>query len=479
MKNTKLVRLLERLSLDERTDFEDWFELHPRFCNSPAVKLLAQLLAAIGEANHVALSKKLIFSRTFPGHPYKGDYLRKQTHLLYQALKTWLVQKQAKSGQSSNLSFLHELQERKLDRDFQLFSNQLSNELEKSERRDVDYFFDLQTFCRERDLFFGRQQERRYDSALQEQSEALDRYFILQKLRIACEMSNRNRIIDARYHPAFLKEVLHRLSEDGVYKEEPAIAIYWSVWLTLQAEGSTDDYARLVELLASYPNVFESEELRSIYRYAQNFCIRKINAGVSDFKSHLLSLYQYQIDQRLFLVDGHFPANDFKNIITLGLRLENFEWVEQFMEQFHDSLSPDQYENVYNYGLAQYYFATKAYDRAIRLLRNVRFTDRYYDINGSIILLKTYLAQEDYESFHYFLDAYKIRLQRNREVAASYRQSIVSFLRLCKRVGRLQERQTYMSKEELDKQSAKLQAKILNTAQLFDRQWLLNALPTT
>ena len=93
--------------------------------------------------------------------------------------------------------------------------------------------------------------------------------------------------------------------------------------------------------------------------------------------------------------------------------------------------------------------------------------------------MKTYLAQEDYESFHYFLDAYKIRLQRNREVAASYRQSIVSFLRLCKRVGRLQERQTYMSKEELDKQSAKLQAKILNTAQLFDRQWLLNALPTT
>ncbi|MEL6669765.1 MAG: hypothetical protein AAFP08_12395 [Bacteroidota bacterium] len=68
-------------------------------------------------------------------------------------------------------------------------------------------------------------------------------------------------------------------------------------------------------------------------------------------------------------------------------------------------------------------------------------------------------------------------MQRNREVAAGYRVSIVNFLRLCKRLGRLRERVDYLSSQDFDKRLTKLRTQITSTDQLFDRQWLLDSLP--
>jgi tetratricopeptide (TPR) repeat protein len=185
-----------------------------------------------------------------------------------------------------------------------------------------------------------------------------------------------------------------------------------------------------------------------------------------------LKLYQHQLDCDLFLLDGVFPANDFKNIITLGLQLEAFPWIRQFLEDYRQYLSPAQADNIYNYSLAQFYYTTKTYDKAVDLLREVQFTDRYYDINGSIMLLKIYLVQKDYFSFHYFLDACKIRMQRNREVAADYRKSIINFLKICKRIVDLQERSPYLSTAQYQRRHQKIEQQLTTVRPLFDQRWL-------
>ncbi|MEL6669764.1 MAG: hypothetical protein AAFP08_12390 [Bacteroidota bacterium] len=301
MKNTKLFRLLSSLSNEERAAFKLWYARNTQDRNTSTSDLLAFLLKAVGQHKRGQLEKARVFASVYPGRQFSGDYLRKQTYVLFQALKTWLVSRRVNSGLEQDIGFLQELQHRKLDRDFQLLSDQIAGELAKTEQRDTHYFWMSQVFNRERDIVFGRMQERRYDPAIQEQSKALDRYFIIQKLRLACEMRNRNRIIEAKYEAAFLPEISHLIQSSDEYIEEPAIAIYWQVWQTLQDNSSTQDYLRLVELLANHPKVFDAEELREIYRYAQNFCIRKINEGKPEFKSHLLTLYQYQLERDLFL----------------------------------------------------------------------------------------------------------------------------------------------------------------------------------
>lgn len=471
LKNTKVVRLLQSLSPKEAKDFAQWLTSRSPSGNSAPQKLLAVLLSYHPDFSDRELEKMAIFKKSFRGRGFSGNYLRKQCNALYVALQDWLVQQQA-NRQWEELLFLRQLQERKSDHDFQLFLNPAKESLEQYPYRDAEYFERTYLLAQEQDRFFGRQQERRYDPALQQQSDALDHYFIIQKLRLACEMLNRNRIIQADYAPHLLPEILKVIKLETRYREVPAIAIYWQVWRSLQVDFSMEDYQKFVDLLLVHPSTFPPEEMREIYRYAQNYCIRQINGGQRDFLQHLLKLYQHQLDCDLFLLDGVFPANDFKNIITLGLQLEAFPWIRQFLEDYRQYLSPAQADNIYNYSLAQFYYTTKTYDKAVDLLREVQFTDRYYDINGSIMLLKIYLVQKDYFSFHYFLDACKIRMQRNREVAADYRKSIINFLKICKRIVDLQERSPYLSTAQYQRRHQKIEQQLTTVRPLFDQRWL-------
>ena len=469
--NTKIVRLLKSLSQKEVKDFTHWLANQSPTTNSAHQKLLGALLLCYPECSADKLDKTTIFKQSFPDRAFSGNYLRKQCNALYVALQSWMVQEQA-DEQWKELLFLKQLQKRKADHDFELFIGPTKASLEQYPYRDAAFFERNYLLAQEQDRYFGRQQERRYDPAIQQQSDALDHYFIIQKLRLACEMLNRNRIIQANYEPQLVPEILRLIEEKPRYREVPAIAIYRQVWNSLQVDFSEADYKEFVNLLLAHPSTFPPAEMREIYRYAQNYCIRQINNGQRDFLQHLLKLYQHQLHHGLFLLDGVFPANDFKNIVTLGLQLESFPWVRQFLEDYRQYLSPVQADNVYNYSLAQLYYTTKAYDQAVNLLREVRFTDRYYDINGSIMLLKIYLTQADYFSFHYFLDAYKIRMQRNREVAAAYRKSIINFLKICKRIADLQERSPYLKMTQFQSRYQKVEAQLSTIKPLFDRRWL-------
>ncbi|MEO0876254.1 MAG: hypothetical protein AAFY48_16770 [Bacteroidota bacterium] len=127
---------------------------------------------------------------------------------------------------------------------------------------------------------------------------------------------------------------------------------------------------------------------------------------------------------------------------------------------------------MFNYNLAAFYYATQAYDQAVQLLNTVEFSDPYYEVNGKIMLLKIYLADENYFSFYYLLDAYKIKLKRNQQVGAAYRQSITNFLTQCRALAQLREHQDLWPKERFVKKHQRLQEKLHHQNNIFDRRWL-------
>ncbi|MEM1217013.1 MAG: hypothetical protein AAGJ82_15065 [Bacteroidota bacterium] len=147
-------------------------------------------------------------------------------------------------------------------------------------------------------------------------------------------------------------------------------------------------------------------------------------------------------------------------------------WVETFLHQHKMFLPAAQRENVFNYNLAAFYYQTQAYDQAVELLQSVTFTDPYLDINGRIILLKIYYYQENYFSFYYFLDAFKIGLKRNRDVATPYRTAIHTFLGLFRRLAQLRERWEHQTKTKRRTNYDKLHDRIQNAPNCFDQRWL-------
>ena len=96
------------------------------------------------------------------------------------------------------------------------------------------------------------------------------------------------------------------------------------------------------------------------------------------------------LDMDLLLEKGIMSPWNYKNITAVGLRLEEFGWVQDFLLKFKPHLAPAHRDNAYKYNLAKLHFAKKDYDKVLELLREVEYDDIFYSLDSRSMLLKTY-----------------------------------------------------------------------------------------
>ena len=70
----------------------------------------------------------------------------------------------------------------------------------------------------------------------------------------------------------------------------------------------------------------------------------------------------------------------FKNIVTLGVWLRDFDFTATFIEQNKDRILSQYQQEVYHYCLAYLYFGTQDYDRVNEHLNLAQQQKRYYNI---------------------------------------------------------------------------------------------------
>jgi len=425
MKNTKLVQLLATLSLEELRTFEKSFANS----NSKAFPLLQKLLKCYPDFDASKVQKAKLFRAAFGAKALDENYLRKATNQIFQALKQFLIDSAVQEDAFlKERLFLEELRKRDLGHLYQLAAQKTAKAIAQSPFQDSQYYLQQYELAQANDAFSTQQQARQYNAALQDQSDFLDLFFLTKKLQLSCKMLNSARIIAGDYDTGLMESLLSILQSNPSYTQHLPIQIYLEIYGTLKPGESEAHFQNLAQLLAQRAHQFQITEAAEMYRYAQNYCIRQVNQGNKRFLRALLDLFKHQLNNGLLMPNGVLAADDFKNIIMVGLQLDEQKWVYEFMQTHKSKLAESDRENVYNYNLGLYYYGTKDYDNAIQLLNTVKFTDAYYEINSKIILLKTYFHQEDYFPFYYLIDSFKLSLKRNKKVATSYRTSITNFL---------------------------------------------------
>jgi hypothetical protein len=73
----------------------------------------------------------------------------------------------------------------------------------------------------------------------------------------------------------------------------------------------------------------------------------------------------------------------------------------------------------------------------LRLLREVSFTDDFYQISARLLMLRTLFERGDLEPLPYSIDALSHYLKRNRTVSRTARQQHQLFLTYLKKLARL------------------------------------------
>ncbi|HET6990155.1 MAG TPA: hypothetical protein VFJ43_02480, partial [Bacteroidia bacterium] len=217
-------------------------------------------------------------------------------------------------------------------------------------------------------------------------------------------------------------------------------------------------------LLKEHESKFTLSELREMYQYVLNYCIKKINLGNINWQKTLFEIYKITIGNKVLMSEGHLSHWDYKNIVTISLRQKEFDWAKSFVENQKKFLLPAERENAYIYNLANVYFNAGEYSRSLKLLQQVEFSDVYYQLDSKSILLKTYFELDETESFFYHATAFRTFLNRNKLVSEYQRTIYLNLIRYSSQL---------MKAAGIKKKIMLIRKKVEENRNIADLQWLL------
>lgn len=471
---SKIIKYIKDLSLREREQFAQ-FVASPYFNQHDKTKELLDIILANIEHLNGALEREQLFKQLFPGENMDEQKLHNVMSYLKKLYHRFLAQqyfeKQPLREQLFTLEAAYEANQ------FDLLINrakQLEKSAEQHPYQNGDYHFVNYRFNHLLGFYSGGYVDRAKTDSFQKMLYHLDRYFIVEKLRNCCHLTANMMMFSTSYEFGFLEEMLAYVQTNLEYFENDIpILLYYSILMTMREEENPVHYERLKEILTHKTSKLTTDEGRDLYNFANNYCIRQIKLGNSQFQRELFSLYQQGLSGELLLNNGIISEWDYKNITTLACSLKEFEWTEHFLNDYKDRLLPARRDNAYNYNLANFYYNKKLYDNALEVLRDVQFTDLAYHLNTTFLQLRVYYDLRDSEAFYGLIETFRIYVIRNRKMTTIEKKGYTNLLRFSKSVASIKFNASTFSKKALAEKLESLRKKIETTDNVINKQWLL------
>lgn len=475
MDQNKLIKKLIQLNRKEMTRFLE-FAHSPYYNKHQKVTQLLEIL----ESYYPKFTKKncdrhQLFKILFPEE--KTHDQSKLALIFTYSIKLleifFATERFSKNEFLQNLYLLQELRERQLLGFYEKKLGKQEESLEKQDKRNGHFYFQRYLLADEADQYFMRLSRHEKDNNIQDKQDFLDKFFLSEKLKDACEMTVRGKILRQEYNPSLLQPVLQEVENHWEkYKDVPTISIYYWIFMLVNG-GPQDTFFTVRKVLNTQHQAFTYEELQSLYNYLQHYCIEQINKGFQNFLHELFKLYQTQLIEGFLLEDNQLSEWHYKNIVTTGLRLNETSWVNDFIEQYKEQLPPASLENAYTFNKASYYYEVQEFDKVLELLIRVEYTDIRYSLGAKALLLRTYYDTDEFEAFTSLSDSFKQFLLRNMVISDSRREGFSNLIRFARKSFQLKVDKGFISKEKFERDLKKLKEEIKQSKVLFNQNWLM------
>ncbi|MEZ4883112.1 MAG: hypothetical protein R3E32_00155 [Chitinophagales bacterium] len=466
MQTSKLLQILKTLHKNE-------WRLCSKFVRSPyfneqqkVIELFDYLFEAAPRFAQKRIAKETVFQHLFPNEPYRSIRMRQLMSSLTSLIEEFLrYEEQKKEKENGLLQLAKVYRQRSLTKLFDRCIKDLQLSQQKRISKNADYFFDewrIYTALKEQ---IEDQHKRNAEPFLQELSDSLDAFYLIHKLKISYEAINYQRFAPKEYHLNLLKEIQQHLKENP-YTHIPAIGIFHQGLNTLIEEGESVHFETLKDLLMKHFKDFDISETQDMFVMAHNYCIRQANKSGGEIDTafrRLFDLYQFEIENDVFLEDGWLSPFVYKNAVTIGLQLHDYEWVEQFIHQYKERVKKDARERLFTYNLARLYFMKKEFAEVIPLLNRVDYKEVFLELSAKTILLQTYLELGEYPALSAFLDSFSVFIHRKKSLK-SRRKPYLNLIKYTRKV---------ISYENQPDKLQKIFEDIQATTFLTEKGWLL------
>jgi len=249
------------------------------------------------------------------------------------------------------------------------------------------------------------------------------------------------------------------------FEDVPLVALYLNVIQCLTNMEEVSYFEKLLKNLAEFAEKLAASDLRDGYHIAQNYCAFNINRGKPEYYLQTLNIYKKMLKNHILLENGVLAEGLYKNIITSGLRVGEFAWVEAFIHDYSGNLPAHLRENARTFNLANLYSHQKQHQKVIETLQNVEYSDVMYAMSSKVILVRTYYDLGELLSLDSLIDSFRTYIRRNKLISSNLKSEYTKFLNL---VHQLISLEVYDSKA-----LANLKQKVTATSSATPKKWLL------
>jgi hypothetical protein len=422
MKDTKIYDFLSQFSATELNRFHRYLESPYHNRNQWCKSLFSLLESHIRSEDESDLDKQLVFHKIFETEIYDDKRFRKLCSDLLDLGESYLALEiyQANPLHQANY-LLQAVHQRQLEKMYNSATNSVKNLSAKQFQRPASYYY--YQYEIEKNLYKLQNLEVKRASKnsiqlinLTEIVNNLDYFYISEKLKYYCSLLSWNKIVSLDHKILFIDEII-QIAEKEEFKHIPPIAIYLKIYYTYIEFENEEHYFDLKKLITNYLDIFPIDEAKDIMDSAINYTIQKHNRGKLEYLQESLDLYRAALDKEAIYVNGELTPWTFKNIITIALRLREFEWTEKFIHEYNFKINKKYRQNAINYNTANLNYFKREYTKVLPLLQKVEYDEEYYNLSSKVLLLATYYELKEMELALMFCDSFRIYLKRNKNLS--------------------------------------------------------------
>lgn len=467
MRSSQLLEIFFSLTKKELRDLRKWLLSPAHNQRDDVYQLFEYLQTLSGDEQVSTLNKERIYSKLFPKEPYDDARLRQTMHFLQMAIEDYLCySKLMEEPFRETITLVNVYHEKKLYKLYDKAMKKLEDEYEAFPYKDDEHLEKGYLIVKEKS---NRINEKTRATKLhyQEMSDILDSTFIARKIKLACVMLSHQRVYKADYDFGLVDPLVDYLKTKPHLLEIPIIKVYFHLYNLFRYPEQEEHYFAMKTALMGYNHLFKTTERSDLFLIAINYCIGRMNTGSQPFLREAFEMYQEGLVSKFLLPNGTLNHLDFRNIVSIGTTLKEFDWVSTFIEEYQQYLAPEYRDNFVQFSWCKLYFEKGDYDQAQTLLVQFDIDDLLINLSAKSMLVRIYYELQEINALESLLDNMRTFVNRHKAIAY-HRNNVIALIRYTKKLIRLN---TYDQSQKV-----KLREELLQHPPFPEKNWILKQL---
>jgi hypothetical protein len=428
MQETLLIKFLKTLNHFEIRQFRD-------FVNSPVFnknKKIAELFEIhfkfYPEFTSEELSEQNLFKKIFGNEKFNYSKIKILISDLFGLGKEFLafrIYKKDQNAKEKNLLFA--LRERNLDKAFEQAHKLADTRLENIKAKDEKYFLHKIDLEFELMAFHVPKKPNVNFPYLQKKLDLFLEYSAIVLLKIYNIMLHENHQNSFQFDMKMFDNLMIYLQ--SIEKmDNPTLEIYYYI-IVLEKTADEKYFYILKDLKKKYKDKLTPFDNYMLYLHLDNYCATAYN---EHSRTDLLGEQFLLVKENLLFElvgKGKILYPDFLNEVKKAVRVNEFEWAEDYIEKHKDNLT-DEIENTLNFCYGFISHKKGDPDQALDYFSRTNFPNFIMKVQVKIHLLQLYFEKEYYEQAVLMIDTFKHYLAREKSIKDSMKVSIFEFLKI-------------------------------------------------